>query len=68
MENINTNKLWAFLDAKFTEFGEEYDKQLELAKTADKVTSHLCRMQGEIEKRNFIIDLKNAILSGNFDA
>lgn len=68
MENIDTKKLWLYLDAKFSEFGEEYGKQSELAKTADEVTPNLCRMQGEVEKRNFIIDLKNAILLGKFNA
>ena len=68
MKNIDTNKLWAFLDAKFSEFGEEYERQNEKARTADNVTAALCRMQGETEKRNFIIDLKNAIISGEFNA
>lgn len=67
MKNINTEKLWAYLDAKFEEFGEEYEKQSENV-SGDNLTAALCRMQGEIEKRNFIIQLKNDILSGNLDA
>ena len=64
---IDTDKLWAYLEARFEEFTVEYDKQYERARTAINPTAALCRMAGETEKRNFIIELKNKILSGNLN-
>lgn len=68
MKNINTNKLWAYLEARFEEFEVEYDKQYEKARTSDNITPALCRMAGETEKRYFIVELKNEILSGKLNA
>ena len=68
MKNIDGEKLWAYLDAKFSEFGEKYDEQSENVRNADDLVFALCRMQCETEKRNFIIELKNKTLSGSLDA
>lgn len=68
MKNINTNKLWAYLEVRFEEFTAEYEKQYERARTAYNPTAALCRMTGESDKRFFIIELKNEILSGNLNA
>lgn len=68
MKNIDANKLWSYLERRFLDFGDEYDRYSHIARTADKVIAPLCRMQGATEKRNFIIELKNEILSSGLDA
>ena len=69
MKNIDGEKLWAYLDAKFSEFGEEYERQFERAKAkSDEMPAIISRMTAANEKRNFIINLRNEILSGKFDA
>lgn len=70
MKNIDGEKLWAYLDAKFSEFGEEYERQFERAGAAksDEMTAIISRMTAANEKRNFIIELRNEILSGSLDA
>ena len=70
MKNINSEKLWAYLDAKFSELGEEYERQFERARAAksDEMTAIISRMTAANEKRNFIIELRNEILSGSLDA
>ena len=66
---IDTDKLWAYLEAKFEEFTIEHEKQYERARTTTgNITPALCRISGENEKRYFIIELKNEILSGNLNA
>lgn len=69
MKNIDGEKLWAYLDAKFSEFGEEYERQFERARSAkdDEMPAIISRMTAANEKRNFIIELKNDILSGNLN-
>ena len=64
MMSIDTDKLWAYLEAKFEEFSEEYERQYERVRTADNATAALCRMTGECEKRYFIAELKSKILNG----
>ena len=70
MKNINSDKIWAYLDAKFSELGEEYERQFERAKAAksDEMPAIISRMTAANEKRNFIINLRNEILSGSLDA
>ena len=68
MNYIDADKLWAYLEAKFEEFTKEYERQYERARTAYNPTAALCRMTGETEKRYFITDLKNTILSGKLNA
>ena len=70
MKDINREKLWAYLEKRFDELGDEYDKQMENARTAesDKMTAILHRMTNATAKRNLIIEIKNDILSGRFDA
>ena len=69
MRNIDTNKLWVYLEAKFVEFTDKYEKEYEKARTTTgNITPTLCRMTGETEKRYFITELKNEILSGNLNA
>ena len=70
MKNIDIDKLWVYLETKFEEFSEEYERQFERAKSAkgDEMPAIISRMTACTEKRNFIIELKNKILGGRFDA
>ena len=34
MKDINREKLWAYLEKRFNELGDEYDRQMENAKAA----------------------------------
>ena len=70
MKNIGGEILWAYLVAKFSEFGEEYERQFERARSAkgDEMPAIISRMAAANEKRSFIIELKNDILSGSLDA
>ena len=70
MDNIDCEKLWAYLDAKFLEFGEEYERQIERARVAKsyEMPAIISRTTAANEKRNFIIELRNEILSGSLDA
>ena len=70
MKNIDSEKLCAYLDAKFSEFDEEHKRQYERAKSAkgDEMPAIISRMTAANEKTRFIIELKNDILSGRFDA
>lgn len=70
MKDINREKLWAFLENRFEALCREYDYQREKAKTAadDEMTGILHRMTDYVAKCNLIIELKNDILGGRFDA
>ena len=70
MKNIDGEKLLADLDAKFSEFGEEYERQFEISRSAkdDEIPAIIGRIMAANEKRIFIIKIKNDILGGRFDA
>ena len=70
MKNIDREKLWAYLENRFEVLGKEYDCQMEKAKTAvaDEMTTILHRMTNATAERNLIIEIKNDILGGRFDA
>ena len=70
MKDINREKLWAYLEKRFNELGDEYDRQMENAKAAkddENINSILHRMTAATEKRVFIIELKNEILGGRLE-
>ena len=70
MKNLDGEKLWAYLENRFNVLGEKYDIEFKKAKTAtnDELNAILHRMSACTEKRNIIIELKNDILGGRFDA
>ena len=70
MKNIDTEKLLAYLDAKFSEFGEEYERQFEISMSEkdDEIPAIIGRIMAANEKRNFLNKLENDILGGRFDA
>lgn len=69
MKNIDGEKLWAYLENRFNVLCEQYDNEREKAKNAilpdekDDILHSLITITG---KCNFIIELKNDILSGRF--
>lgn len=70
MKDVSRGKLWAYLENRFDELGKEYELQMEKARKAEneEMTTILHRMTNATAKRNLIIELKNDILGGRFDA
>lgn len=69
MKHLNREKLWSYLDKCFNELGEEFERQHEKAKKANReeMVYILDKMTAITERRDFIIELKNQILKGRFE-